>query len=69
MALCCRGKQRVNIYLDSAAVTHFKTLADARGYQTLINEALKNAMQAEGIKVTVRHAIQQELKSYKICKN
>ena len=29
-------KQRVNIHLDSAAVTHFRTLAGAGGYQTLI---------------------------------
>ena len=35
------AKQRVNIYLDSAIVEHFKAEAGERGYQTLINEALK----------------------------
>jgi uncharacterized protein (DUF4415 family) len=60
------GKQRVNIYLDSAVVAHFKTKAGARGYQTLINEALKDAMQSEGLEKTIRHAIRQELKGYKV---
>jgi uncharacterized protein (DUF4415 family) len=59
-------KQRVNIYLDSAVVAHFKTKAGTRGYQTLINEALKDAMQSEGLEKTIRHAIRQELKGYKV---
>ena len=59
-------KQRVNIYLDSAVVEHFKTQAGERGYQTLINEALKNSIQTKAIEKTIRHTIQQELKAYKI---
>ena len=39
----------MNIYLDSATVEYFKTEAGERGYQTLINEALKNAIQAATI--------------------
>jgi len=39
------AKQRMNIYLDSDIVEHFKAEAGERGYQTLINEALKNAIQ------------------------
>ena len=60
------AKQRVNIYLDSAIVAHFKAEVGERGYQTLINEALKNAIQAETIEKTIRHVIRQELKEYKV---
>ena len=54
-------KQRVNIYLDSAVVEYFKTQAGARGYQTLINESLKNAMHGTHIEETVRKAVRSEL--------
>ena len=60
------GKQRVNIYLDSAVVEHFKAQAGGRGYQTLINETLKQSIQGESIEKTIRHTIQQELKAYKV---
>ena len=60
------AKQRVNIYLDSAIVEYFKAEAGERGYQTLINEALKNAIQAKTIEKTIRHVIRQELKEYKV---
>ena len=60
------AKQRVNIYLDSAVVDHFKAEAGERGYQTLINEALKNAIRAESIEKTIRYVIRQELKEYKV---
>ena len=61
-----RPKQRVNIYLDSAVVEHFKSLAGERGYQTLINEALKESIRAQSLEKTIRHAIRQELKEYKV---
>jgi uncharacterized protein (DUF4415 family) len=60
------AKRRINIYLDSAIVEHFKEKAGERGYQTLINETLKNAIQAESIERTIRAAIRQELKPYKV---
>lgn len=60
------GKQRVNIYLDTAVVEHFKSQAGGRGYQTLINETLKQSIQSESIEKTIRHTIQQELKAYKV---
>ena len=60
------AKQRVNIYLDSAIVEYFKGEAGERGYQTLINEALKNSIQAKTIEKTIRHVIRQELKEYKV---
>lgn len=59
------GKQRVNIYLDTAIVEYFKAEAGERGYQTLINEALRNSIQAKTIEKTIRNVIRQELKEYK----
>ncbi len=57
------NKQRVNIFLDGVVVEHFKAKAGARGYQTLINEALKQAMQAESLEDVVRKTIREELSS------
>ena len=59
-------KQRVNIFLDSAIVEYFKAEAGERGYQTLINEALKNSIQAKTMDETIRYVIRQELKEYKV---
>jgi len=56
------NKQRVNIFLDGAVIEHFKAKAGERGYQTLINEALKQAMQAETIERVVRKTIREELR-------
>ena len=56
------NKQRVNIFLDGAVIDHFKSKAGDRGYQTLINEALKQAIQAESIDGVVRKAIREELR-------
>ncbi len=58
------GKQRVNIYLDIAIVEHFKSKAGERGYQTLINEALKQALMAESIETTIQKTIRAELRKY-----
>ena len=57
------NKQRVNIFLDGAVIEHFKSKAGERGgYQTLINEALKQAIQAETIEGVVRKTIREELR-------
>jgi uncharacterized protein (DUF4415 family) len=56
------NKQRVNIFLDGAVIQHFKAKAGDRGYQTLINEALKQAIQAETIEGIVRKTIREELR-------
>jgi uncharacterized protein (DUF4415 family) len=58
------NKQRVNIYLDSAIVEHFKAKAGERGYQTLINDALKQALQAESIETTIKKTIREELRRH-----
>ena len=56
------NKQRVNIFLDGSVIEHFKSKAGQRGYQTLINEALKQAIQAEAIERVVRKTIREELR-------
>jgi hypothetical protein len=43
-------------------MAHFKTRAGTRGYKTLINEALKLAMQAETTEGVVRKTIREELR-------
>ncbi len=57
-----RNKLRVNIFLDGAVIEHFKAKAGVRGYQTLINEALKNSIQADTLEGVVRKTIRQELR-------
>lgn len=56
------NKQRVNIFLDGAVIEHFKAKAGARGYQTLINETLKQAIQAETLEGVIRKTIREELR-------
>ena len=55
------GKQRVSIMLDASVIDFFKAKAGARGYQTLINQALHQAMTAEQIEVALRRVIREEL--------
>ena len=56
------NKQRVNIFLDGAVIEHFKAKAGDRGYQTLINEALKQALQADSLEGVVSQTIREELR-------
>ncbi len=56
-----KGKVRVNIYLDAEVVAYFKAEAQGRGYQTLINEALKDSIRMEGIESLLRRVIREEL--------
>jgi uncharacterized protein (DUF4415 family) len=56
------SKQRINIFIDSATLEHFKNKAGGRGYQTLINETLKQAMQADSLESVVRETIREELR-------
>jgi len=50
------GKTRVTIMLDDDVIEAFRARAEAsgRGYQTLINEALRVAIDPEAAPVTVR---------------
>ena len=58
-------KKRVTLYLDATLVERFKQMAGERGYQTLINEALKNSLQQSDIEATLRKVIREELKERK----
>jgi uncharacterized protein (DUF4415 family) len=55
-------KQRINIMLDAQIVAWFKSLAGDRGYQTLINETLKQAMNQKDLESTIRRVVREELK-------
>jgi uncharacterized protein (DUF4415 family) len=56
------AKRRINIFLDSATLEYFKAKAGGRGYQTLINDTLKQAMQTESLETVVRKTIREELR-------
>jgi uncharacterized protein (DUF4415 family) len=58
-----RGKVRINIYLDAEVVEYFKVEAGGRGYQTLINETLKESIRAKGIETVLRRVIREEMKA------
>ena len=59
-----RGKKRLTMYLDAALVEYFKAKAGTRGYQTLINEALKQAIERETLEETLRRVIREESPPY-----
>jgi len=59
-------KTRVTLYLDAVLVDRFKAMAGERGYQTLINEALKNSLQQADIETMIRKVIRQELSHRKV---
>lgn len=56
-------KQKINITLDPDIVAWFKQQAGGRGYQTLINATLREAMQKKTIEETIRQVIREELRS------
>jgi len=55
------GKQRVSIMLDTSIIHFFKAKAGERGYQTLINQALYQAMQGEQMETILRRVLREEL--------
>jgi uncharacterized protein (DUF4415 family) len=55
------GKIRVNMYLDAEVVEYFKAQAGGRGYQTLINETLKESMRHNQLETMLRRVIREEL--------
>jgi uncharacterized protein (DUF4415 family) len=56
-----KGKVRVNIFLDVEVVAYFKAKAGGRGYQTLINEALKANIRNHELETILRRVIREEL--------
>ena len=61
-----RGKRRLTMFLDAAIIEYFKAKAGERGYQTLINEALKTAIARESLEQTLRRVIREEAAPYKV---
>ena len=55
------GKQRISIMLDTPIIEHFKATAGERGYQTLINDALRRAVEGEHLQANLRTMIREEL--------
>jgi len=58
-----KSKIRVNILLDADIVAFFKTHAGGKGYQTLINEALRKSIRTEDLETMLRRTIRDELKA------
>lgn len=54
-------KQKINITLDPDVIAWFKAQAGGRGYQTLINAALREAMNRTTLEATLRQVIREEL--------
>jgi len=61
-----RGKTRLTMYLDAAVVEYFKARAGERGYQTLINAALKQAIEHEVLEDTMRRVVREEIADYRV---
>ncbi len=55
-------KQRITIRLDHDVVEQFKALAPEEGYQTLINQALRDWLVAQSIKELVRQELSEAIK-------
>ena len=55
------GKQRISIMLDTPIVEHYKAVAGERGYQTLINDTLRRAVEGEHFVADMRSVIREEL--------
>lgn len=63
------GKTRITIYLDDAVLKRFKTESErtGKGYQTLINDALKSCIGLSEQPVTqdlVRKIVREELAAH-----
>lgn len=61
-----RGKTRITIHIDDDVLDAFRDRADAtgRGYQTMINEALRQHLGQSGERVdadTIRRIVREEL--------
>jgi uncharacterized protein (DUF4415 family) len=54
-------KRRVTILLDTGLVEYFKAKAGERGYQTLINDTLRRAVERDDLEERLRRVIREEL--------
>ncbi len=62
-----KGKTRITIYLDDDVIDAYRQMADnaGRGYQTLINQALRETLAKKSMPVdakTLRRILREELK-------
>jgi uncharacterized protein (DUF4415 family) len=55
------GKKQVSMLLDVAVIEYFKAKASGHGYQTLINETLRQAIERETLEETLRRVLREEL--------
>ena len=55
-------KRRVTMLLDTGLVEYFKAQAGERGYQTLINETLRQAMEHDELEERLRRIIREEMR-------
>ncbi|HEY2865367.1 MAG TPA: BrnA antitoxin family protein [Casimicrobiaceae bacterium] len=67
--LSAEGKTRITIYLDEAVIDRFKSLSErmGRGYQTLINEALRAHLGVDETPLTataLRRILREELSQH-----
>ena len=53
-------KQRVTILLDTGLVEYFKTKSGGRGYQTLINDVLRQSVLREDFLDDLRRVLREE---------
>ena len=64
--IVAQGKQRLTMYLDTAIVEYFKARAGSRGYQTLINATLRQAMEHSTLEDTLRRVVREEVAPYRV---
>ncbi len=60
-----REKVRVSLALDAGVLAYFKAQAGGRGFQTLINEALKEKIRTSALETVLRRVIREELQASK----
>jgi uncharacterized protein (DUF4415 family) len=61
------GKTRITIRIDDEVLEWFRAQVHAAGggsYQTLINEALREHIQHQGLEVALRRVVREELKRF-----
>jgi len=55
-------KRRVTILLDTGLIEYFKAKAGERGYQTLINDTLRQAVERDDLEESLRRIIREEMR-------
>ena len=58
------GGKRITILVDGDVLAAFKAKAGERGYQTLINQALRQSLERETLEATLRQVVREELAAY-----